>query len=153
YHEPWTTFQFVGYLEKKEGLAKKQLSQILLYSGLSIFYDTPHQLLKTLKLIDLLAGEKEITIARELTKIYETVLSMTAKQWIEHYKNHPLKGEIIVLIKGDGPKLINQTLSTPLQVDFIQTKYGLSKMDAIKVIAEIQGVSKSTIYAEIPHND
>lgn len=147
--EPWEKFQFIGYLPKKETQMKQCLLEMLLYPDLTISYDTPHQLLKTLKLIDKSAPDKKITIARELTKIHETILTMTAKEWIDHYKDHPLKGELVLMMKGDGPNPIDQSLSVPAQVEWIQDTYGISKMDAIKVVSQIQNLPKNVIYKQV----
>ncbi len=147
--EPWEKFQFIAYLPKKEMQMKQCFLEILLYPHLTVCYDTPHQLLKSLQLINKSAPNKKITIARELTKIYETILTMTAQEWIDHYKDHPLKGELVLMIKGDGPNLIDQSLSVPEQVEWIQNTYGVHKMEAIKVVAQLQKLPKNVIYNQV----
>lgn len=92
-----TRFQFLGFIPKKSGEAKRFLRDALEYPGLSIFFDTPHRLEKSLGLMN---PGKEVIVIREISKIYEEVLKKSAEELLIHFQNHPPKGEIVVLIEG-----------------------------------------------------
>jgi 16S rRNA (cytidine1402-2'-O)-methyltransferase len=91
-------FQFLNFFPKKKSQKINILKNIAAYSGISIFFESKNRLLKTLKLIEEFLPEKEIVIARELTKKFEEVLRGNAKELLKHFSKKPPKGEIIVLI-------------------------------------------------------
>ena len=94
-------FQFWGFLPKTSGRLQTQLEDILKYPGTTICYETPHRLLKVLEVLKRLAPERKICVARELTKKFEEVLSGTPSELLLEWKNRSVKGEIVLLIKGE----------------------------------------------------
>lgn len=66
-----------------------------------ILYESPHKLLKTLSQICEYFGEdRQVSLSRELTKLFEETQRGTAKSILDHYTNHPPKGEIVIVIAG-----------------------------------------------------
>lgn len=95
-------FQFLGFLPKQSGKRQGLLGELLLYPGVSICFESPHRLLKTLRDIDITSPDHLIYIARELTKKFEEMKSGKAKQLIEYFEKKPVKGEITILIPGNA---------------------------------------------------
>lgn len=95
-------FQFLGFLPKQSGKRQCLIKELLLYPGVSICFESPHRLLKTLRDIDITNPDGLIYIARELTKKFEEMKSGKAKELIEYFEKKPVKGEITILIPGDA---------------------------------------------------
>jgi 16S rRNA (cytidine1402-2'-O)-methyltransferase len=140
-------FQFVGFLPKKESELKELFAEIFYYSGTSIAYESPHRLLDTLKLLTSLSPEKNISIARELTKIHEECLSGTAQELLSHFHEHPPKGEIVLLFSGNKTPLFN-VLSSQEQVSKLQKEFDLPLSTAIKIAAKLYNMPKRILYKE-----
>ena len=67
-----------------------------------IFYESPYRLVKTLgDLASVLGSEREASVARELTKVFEENIRGTLSFLSEHYKTHPPKGEIVIVVAGN----------------------------------------------------
>ena len=66
-----------------------------------IFYESPHRLLKTLEeLAQYLGAERQASVSRELTKMFEETVRGTLDEIKIHYETHTLKGEIVICIAG-----------------------------------------------------
>jgi 16S rRNA (cytidine1402-2'-O)-methyltransferase len=96
----------------------------------------------------MLEQTRQITVARELTKIHEENLRGTVSELLERLKDREIKGEIVLLISG-RPKesRIDWLELTPEEhVRMIEENYNLSHLDAIKMAAKLRGVPKREIY-------
>jgi 16S rRNA (cytidine1402-2'-O)-methyltransferase len=94
-------FQFLGYIPKKKKEIEHILHRIALYPGISLFFETPHRLLKTLRLMDPFT---ELIVIRELTKVHEELLQKTAQELTLHFEKTKPKGEIILILLPKMPK-------------------------------------------------
>ena len=66
-----------------------------------IFYESPHKLLKTLaNFITYFGADRQVSVSRELTKLYEETIRGTATEVLEHYTNKSPKGEIVIVVAG-----------------------------------------------------
>ncbi len=93
-----TRFQFVGFLPRKKGKLTKILEEGLAYPGTTICFESPHRILKSLKLLAELDPEKQVVVARELTKKFEEYAKGTPAELLEKWKTSPPKGEIILML-------------------------------------------------------
>ena len=92
-------FCFEGFLPKKKG--RQTLLKALAEEERTIMiYESPFRIEKTLRDIEQFMGVKEVVIIREITKIYEEILRGTTTELIERLAKNPIKGEIVLLIKG-----------------------------------------------------
>lgn len=140
-------FQFVGFLPKKAGDLKRLLHEILEYSGTTVCYESPNRLVDVLILIQELAPERRLAVARELTKKFEEIKPGCAADLLTYWKQSPLKGEIILMIAGKEQESKEWSAMTPQQhVDWLQKEYGLSRKEAIVSAAKLRGVSKRDVY-------
>jgi len=138
-------FQFVGFLPKKETELKEWLAEILYYSGTTIAYESPHRLLDTLKLLSSIASDRKISVVRELTKIHEECHSATAEELHARFKEHPVKGEIVLIFSGNTTSVFD-TLSPQEQVSTLQKEFDLPLTAAIKIAAKLCNIPKRTLY-------
>ncbi|WP_418603734.1 16S rRNA (cytidine(1402)-2'-O)-methyltransferase [Hwangdonia sp.] len=97
---PNDKFVFEGFLPVKKG---RQTRLLLLAEETRtiIFYESPHKLVKTLGHFCAYFGEdRQVSVSRELTKLYEETIRGTAKEVLEYYTNKPPKGEIVIVVGG-----------------------------------------------------
>lgn len=97
---PNDRFIFEGFLPPKKG-RQTRLELIAAETRTVVFYDSPHKLLKTLGQLEQLCGaEREVSVSRELTKLYEETIRGSLKEVIRHFENTPPKGEFVVCLAG-----------------------------------------------------
>ena len=92
-------FCFEGFLPKKKG-RQTLLKQLAEEERTIMIYESPFRIEKTLRDIETFIGVREVVIIREITKIYEEILRGTTTELIERLSKNPIKGEIVLLIKG-----------------------------------------------------
>ncbi len=97
---PVHDFVFLGFLPHKKG-RETLFKEIAASERATIFYESPHRILKTLESLQKFAPEKQITVCRELTKIHEEVVSATPDELLEFFKNNPekVRGEFVVIVE------------------------------------------------------
>ena len=138
-------FLFYGFLNSKESKRKEELEKLSTEEETMIFYEAPHRIKSTLKLMLEVFGDRNISISREISKKFESVYRGKISEVIDMV---PEKGEFVIVVEGttnNGNELSN--LSTKDAVD-MYIKAGLDVMSAIKRVAKDRGVSKSVIYKE-----
>jgi len=97
---PCDRFLFEGFLPVKKGRQTKLkiLSEI---DVTMIFYESPHRLVKTLEqFIEYFGSERQASVSRELTKIYEENQRGTLTEILNYYKDKTVKGEIVIIVEG-----------------------------------------------------
>ena len=92
-------FCFEGFLPKKKG-RQTLLKELALEERTIMIYESPFRIEKTLRDIETFIGVREVVITREITKIYEEIMRGTTTELIERLSKNPIKGEIVLLIKG-----------------------------------------------------
>ncbi len=101
---PTDAFYFGGFLPVKSGKRKTELEAALSRKETSIFFESPYRIQKTLDALTELAPDREICVARELTKKFETYHRGTAKGLSVEFAGKKAKGEISLLVRGSGRK-------------------------------------------------
>jgi len=99
---PPDRFTFYGYVPRKSGERERLILEAAESPYTSIFYESPHRLIETLEDLARLVEEREIVVARELTKMFEEVARGTARELLEHFGKSRVKGEITLLMRGLG---------------------------------------------------
>jgi 16S rRNA (cytidine1402-2'-O)-methyltransferase len=97
---PNDKFVFEGFLPVKKG---RQTRFLLLSeeNRTMIFYESPHKLLKTLaSFIEYFGSDRQVSVSRELTKMFEETIRGTATEVLAHYTAKPPKGEIVIIVDG-----------------------------------------------------
>ena len=101
---PCDTFVYEGFLPHKKGKQTKILN-LLHEKRTTIFYESPHRIVKTLQIIhELIGPERSIVIGRELTKKFEEYIRGNTTQLLEHFDHHEPKGEFVLMIAGYDKK-------------------------------------------------
>lgn len=97
-----TPFYFGGFLPVKGGQRMKELARARARECTSIYFESPHRLLRTLEECARLDGDWRVAVGRELTKKFEEVRSGPASEVWEHFKKGVVRGEITFLTEGAG---------------------------------------------------
>lgn len=97
---PCDRFVFEGFLPPKKGRQTK-FKELAEEDRTIVLYESPHKLLKTLADIkEYLGAERRISVARELTKMFEENRRGTVEEVLAHYTANPAKGEIVIVVEG-----------------------------------------------------
>lgn len=140
-------FQFCGFIPKKTSERKKTLLDILTYPGTSLCYESPQRLISTLNMLQEIAPERPLAVARELTKKFEENILGTASELLARWAEAPPKGECVLMISGQTEDVGQwEELSPKEHVAQVEETYGVTRKEAIKIVAELRGVPKRTIY-------
>ncbi|RKY05022.1 16S rRNA (cytidine(1402)-2'-O)-methyltransferase [Candidatus Poribacteria bacterium] len=97
---PVHRFAFEGFLPHKGGKRRNKLEELKDEERTLIFYESPHRLLKTLKDMLEILGDRNIAVARELTKVHEEVFRGRISEAIKRFSSSPVKGEITLVVEG-----------------------------------------------------
>lgn len=97
---PNDRFVFEGFLPVKKG-RQTRLEQLAVESRTMVFYESPHKIAKTLgQLSQYLGNDRQATVCRELTKLYEEVLRGTLQTLAQHFETKKPKGEFVLVVAG-----------------------------------------------------
>ena len=146
---PNEKFYFNGFLNSKQSQRIKQLNDLVNKEETLIIYEAPHRIIETLQDIYNVFGNRNIVIARELTKKYEEYIRGSLEDIINNITE--LKGEIVLIIEGckETKEVLDlNKLTIKEHFDFYKNK-GMSDNDAMKQVAKDRNVSKNVIYKEI----
>ncbi|MBN2184880.1 MAG: 16S rRNA (cytidine(1402)-2'-O)-methyltransferase [Candidatus Krumholzibacteriota bacterium] len=99
---PPDRFSFYGYLPRKKGAREKIIKEAGENQGTSIFFESPYRIIKALQAVASQLGEREVAVAREMTKLHEEVLRGSASDIISLIGDRKLKGEITLVLRGRG---------------------------------------------------
>ena len=95
---PCDRFSFEGFLPVKKGRTKR-LKELSTETKTMVFYESPHRILKTLNdLSNYFDIESQISVSRELTKLYEETFRGTIKESVEHFEKNKTKGEFVIVL-------------------------------------------------------
>ena len=134
--------QFLGFLSKNNSKKNQEIEEILNYNGISIIYETPHQLIKTLT--KFFNQNIKVYIARELTKIYEEHINGTPEEIVDYYQKNPLKGEFVVIFEKIKEEIKFDEKQIKIEYELLIENF--SKKEVIKKLAKKYNVNKNEIY-------
>ncbi len=97
---PAEAFHFAGFLPNKSGQREREVIEAAARGVTTIFFESPHRLVKTLAVFAEKFPERNLCVARELTKQFEEFRIGTGPELLAHYSAHPPKGEITLLVSG-----------------------------------------------------
>lgn len=142
-------FTFIGFLPQNKKNRKEKLEQIKKEERTTILYEAPHKLLKTLEDLKTILQQREVVLARELTKIHEEYITGTAEELQE--KIISPKGEYVIIIEKNSitQEKLEQMKLTEISIEEQYEYYeaqGMDKKEIIKQIAKTRNVNKNEIY-------
>lgn len=146
---PTDKFYFYGFLNHKKTQKEKELLAIRDVKDTIIFYESPLRLKDTILLMERILGDREVVIARELTKKYEEYIRGTLKEIAQ--LDLQLKGEIVIIVKGANQTYLQMDLNkqTVEQHFHHYIDEGIEEKEAMKLVARDRNISKSEIYKQI----
>lgn len=136
---------FVGFLPRKKSEIRLELLKLEEIECTLIFYESPFRVKTTLQVLFDTYGNREVVVARELTKIYETFVRTTLSEAVNI--EFPTKGEYIILVGGYIPG--DDELPT---IEELYAKYineGSTEKEAMKEVALVLNISKKDVYQKI----
>ena len=145
---PSSKFIFEGFLPKKKVDREEILFEISKREKTTVVYESPHRLKKLLKeLLDFCGGQREILVARELTKKFEEHVGNNIDSTIEFFKEKEVIGEITIVIRGIKKEKNEEINKLDLKKDLNELiNAGLSLSAASKYLAKKYGIKKSIVY-------
>ncbi|MFL6416081.1 MAG: 16S rRNA (cytidine(1402)-2'-O)-methyltransferase [Bryobacteraceae bacterium] len=142
------SFQFVGFLPPKSGARRKALESFRNEPSTVIAYESPHRILESLEDISQILRERQIVLARELTKLHEEFLRGTARSIRQELESRGTpKGEMTLVI-GGGTETAEIT-DVKAEVERLTAELSLDRMEAIKFVAKQMGLPKQEVYRRV----
>lgn len=145
---PTQRFCFEGFLAVSGKNRSERLEQLKTEPRTMIFYEAPHKLVRTLE--DMLAafGDRDVTIAREITKLHEQTLRTTLSGALAHFRETPPKGEFVLVLRGAQPETAPEITEEAALARVTQYRSeGLSLKQACRRAADETGFAKNTLYS------
>ena len=142
-----TEFYFIGFLPVNKKDKKEKLEKIKKINSTLIFYEAPHKLVNTLENIKEVLGDRNIVLAREITKLHEEFLRGTVSQILEKYTEP--KGEFVIIVEKSNQNNEEKDFLLNLSLEEHYRYYeeqGFEKKEIIKKIAKDKNKNKNEIY-------
>lgn len=143
-------FTFEGFLPEDREEAREVLDTLSLTPRTTIFYEAPHRLVKTLKVLEEAAGERPCVIVRELTKKFEEIRRGTLSELWAYFEENEPRGEFVILIEGSSREALEKArierFSGLSLKEHMNLYWDLPEKEAMKKVAADLGVSKRDIY-------
>lgn len=145
-------FLFYGFLDHHDKKKKKELEKLKNYEETIIFYESPHRITKTLKLMLEIFGDRKIALCREISKRHEEVIRGFLTEVIDI--SDDLKGEMVIVVSGNNNVIEEQIFEQTVieHVDEYVNK-GMSVKDSIKEVAKLRNIKKNEVYAAYHQKD
>jgi 16S rRNA (cytidine1402-2'-O)-methyltransferase len=148
---PTNQFYFGGFVSSKKNSKIKQFNLTKFYPMTGIWFDTCLRLIDTLEIIFKIYGNRKISITRELTKIYEDVISSDLQNirsliYERELNNKPLKGEIVIIIDGYDQK--NDVNIETLRINIKKKLQKFSLRDTVNETIDETNFPRKLIYNE-----
>lgn len=149
---PTRRFCFEGFLPSDNKDKKDVLKDLQEESRTIIIYEAPHHLKKTLKELLEVLGDRRISICRELTKKFESVVATTLEAALTMYETEEPRGEYVLVIEGksfDEQKKELEESYQELPIEEHMKRYedqGMDRKEAMKQVAKDRGITKREVY-------
>ncbi|KGX83461.1 16S rRNA (cytidine(1402)-2'-O)-methyltransferase [Pontibacillus marinus] len=144
-------FYFYGFLPRKKKERKEELEALYRMTSTLIFYESPHRLKEVVKSIHEVMGNRQVALARELTKKYEEYVRGSAEEIVEWAQQNEIRGEFCIIVEGNeesepqGEELWWAAFSLTEHVEHYVDE-GQSSKDAIKQVAKDRKMPKREVY-------
>lgn len=145
-------FCFEGFLPADKKEKKYILEDLKKESRTIILYEAPHHLVRTLTELYETLGNRRITLCRELTKRFETIVPTTLEESLEMYEKEEPRGEYVLVLEGKSLEAFKkeqekdwQNMPIEAHMDIYEQK-GIDRKEAMKLVAKDRGISKREVY-------
>ncbi len=141
-------FYFGGFLPSKPAHRRKLLAALAERKEAMVFYESPHRMASTLADLAEFCGERNVILARELTKLHEEVLTGTAAELLERFGDGKPRGEFVIVVEApaEGEEEEETDWDWLLGLVAAETALGSSPSEACRTVAALRGVSRRVLY-------
>lgn len=145
-------FAFEAFLPTDKKEKQEVLGELVNETRTIIMYEAPHRLLKTLKELQDVLGDRKVTVCRELTKKHETAFQTTFSGAIAHYEVQEPKGECVLVIEGKSRQELKEEIIAKWEEMSVEEHMAyymdqeIDKKEAMKKVAKDRGISKREVY-------
>lgn len=143
---PTDAFLFLGFLPRQRKARREALTNVAGLPYTLVIYEAPHRLLKLLADVDVVLGDRPLTVARELTKLHEEVWRGTAGEAIDYFGAERVRGEITVVIRGAGAEDVAWSEAEVERAMARLLADGVRRKEAAARVAEQSGWRKREVY-------
>jgi 16S rRNA (cytidine1402-2'-O)-methyltransferase len=143
-------FVFEGFLSRDKRQKRKHIERLKYERRTLLFYESPHRLKETLRLLHEGLGDRKAVVARELTKRFETFQRGTLSELMAFYDSETVKGEIVIVLEGGDidPEPVVDFSEVPIKERYESlVESGLDNKEAMKMIAKERNMKKSDVYS------
>lgn len=148
-------FVFEGFLPSEKKERSEALERLRGEIRTIVLYEAPHRIVRTLKELSKVVGDRNIRICRELTKIHECVMAFTVNEAVAFFEENAPKGEMVIVIEGENAELAKEAARKSWErmcieehVDFY-IKQGFDEKDAMKLVAKDRNIPKRDVYEKL----
>ena len=145
---PVDKFRFLGFLPSKKAARRRVLEENKSSTKTLVFYEAPHRILEMLRDVRDILGERDVVLAREVTKVHEEFWRGTVSALLERAKGKAIKGEITLLVGGATATGETKPAESPIQseIQALMAERGVDERAALKAAAKARGISRSQAY-------
>ena len=145
---PVDKFRFLGFLPSKKAARRRMLEENKSSTKTLVFYEAPHRILDMLRDVRDILGERDVVLAREVTKVHEEFWRGTVSALLERAKGKAIKGEITLLVGGATATGETKPAESPIQseIQALMAERGVDERAALKAAAKARGISRSQAY-------
>lgn len=141
---PNDRFLFAGFLPVKDKARRETLTELSATNATLVFYETGPRLLKSLKALGEVLPEREIAVAREITKLHEECRRGLSDGLMAYYDANPPKGEIVLLVGPPQEHAPSDADADQMLRDAMQT---MKASQAAGQVAKVTGLDRKALYA------
>ena len=146
-------FIFTGFLPKSASVRRVRLQALSCYPETLVFYESPHQLRKTLSELQAVLGDRQAVIGRELTKLHEEFCRAPLSKLVEIFGQDAPRGEFVIVVAGrDDSVAVTEPATRQISDESIRQEIerriaaGTNKKDAVRMTASQWGLSRRRVY-------
>lgn len=144
-------FLFYGFLNSKTSKMEKELESLKNLKYTLIFYESPHRIIDMLTTLKKVFGDRQISVNREISKLYEEIYRGSVSTVIEELGTE-IKGEFVIVVEGNK-EIVDYTNTSIKDHVMSYVNLGYNEKEAMKLVARDRKVSKSDIYKEFHRGD
>lgn len=140
---------FYGFLPRKKGQQIDFFKEKLSYPETQIFYESPYRVADTLENMHEVYGNRQVTLVRELTKLYEEYQRGSISEVLDYITSNPLKGECLLIVAGASENDREENITsdvTPVEAVEALIASGMKPNQAIKNIAKERKINRQELY-------
>lgn len=143
---PTDRFAFEGFLPARAAARQDLLKKNAAADQTLVFYETPHRLTAALSdMSDIFGAQRELVVARELTKLHEEIIRGTVDEVLRHFEQGKVRGELVLVVPPGGR---SERVSMTVALRTMLAESDLSRREIVKMIAREYGLPGSDIYRE-----